>query len=140
MEQQLKLHVFNRNLHGSSIVKLAQNLGALELEKENFIQSIQSFLKPLNFDILQIMGRPKSDIKTVIASLLMLSFHGYSYKITQSDLRILVEKEIIRKVVPKSTLNDYANDLNVKNLLEKLITLSAMFFNENENTLLMDST
>ena len=140
MEQQLKLHVYEKSLYGSSVVKLNKNPRALEFEKEKFIQSLQSFLEPLDFEILQVRGRPKVDMKTVIASLLLMSFNGYSYQRTQTDLKELTEKEVIRKVIPKSTLNDYANDENVKNLLTKLIPLSAMFFNDNENTLLLDST
>jgi transposase len=140
MEQQLKLHQYNKALFGSSVVSLRRNSHTLESEKRKFIESLISFIEPLNFDILQITGRPKSDMRTILMSLLVMAFNSMSYRRTQSDLQDLFDKKLIRKIIPRSTLNDYANDLNTKLLLEKLITLSALFFNDNENTLILDST
>jgi len=140
MDQQLKLYQYEKSLFGTSVTKLRQNPKALENEKRKFIDSMLSFIKPLNFETLQMNGRPKADMKTIIISLLIMSFNGMSYRRTQSDLRDLVEKGLIARVIPRSTLNDYSNNENTKRLLEKLIQASALFFNDNENTLIMDST
>lgn len=140
MDNQQKLYEFDKSLFGTSVIKLNPNSKTLEVEKMKFIEAMISFIKPLNFDVLQVSGRPRTDIKDVIISLLMMSYNGMSYRRTQVDLNELKQKEVVERVIPKSTLNDYANNENVKSFLEKLIQASALFFNDNENTLIMDST
>jgi len=70
----------------------------------------------------------------------VMSYNGMSYRRTQSDLRKMYREELIRTIPPRSTLNDYANDENTLRLIEKLIQVSALFFNENEDTMILDST
>ena len=86
------------------------------------------------------MGRPKANFKDIIKALCMMSYNGMSYRRTQSDLRWMFENELITFIPPRSTLNDYSNDVNTLNLVERLIQVSALFFNENEDTLIIDST
>ncbi len=69
-----------------------------------------------------------------------MSYNGMSYRRTQSDLKWMFESELIKSIPPRSTLNDYSNDENTIKLIEKLIQVSALFFNDNEDTLIIDST
>jgi len=140
MDNQLKLAQYDKSLFGTSVVKLKANPLSLEQEKEKFISAVYDFVEPLNFEVLQFNGRPKSNFKSILKSLLIMSFNNMSYRRTQSDLRKMYEQELIRTVIPRSTLNDYANDENTKKILEKLIRASALFFNDDENTLIIDST
>ena len=70
----------------------------------------------------------------------MMSFNGRSYRRTQSDLKKMCEEGLLTYIPPRSTLNDYMNNKYIKNLVEKLIQFSALFFNENEDTAILDST
>jgi len=131
MELQAKL---NTELEQRQVVALQPNKITLENEKENFIQNLCDFIQPLNFEQIQIMGRPKTNFKDIIKALCMMSYNGMSYRRTQTDLKWMFENELIKSVAPRSTLNDYSNNKNTKNLIEKLIQVSALFFNENEDT------
>lgn len=99
-----------------------------------------NFIEPLNFEQLQIMGRPKANFKDIIKALCIMSFNGMSYRRSQSDLRKMYSENLIKSIPPRSTLNDYSNDENTKQIIEKLIQISALFFNDNENTMILDST
>ncbi len=123
-----------------SVIKLQRNLLTLEKEKERFIQNLCDFLDPLNFETMQIMGRPRADFKEIIKALLIMSYNGMSYRRAQSDLKWMHEQELVKSIPPRSTLNDYANDLSTKRLLEKLIQASSLFFIDEEDTIILDST
>lgn len=137
MEQQEKLF---EGQQFKPVIALQRNTLTLEKEKENFITNLCEFVEPLNFEQLQIMGRPKSNFKDIIKALCIMSFNGMSYRRTQSDLKWMFEQELIRSIPARSTLNDYSNDENTKALIEKLIQVSALFFQENEDTIIFDST
>jgi len=122
------------------VVALQKNKHTLEQEKEKFIQNVCNFVEPLNFEQLQITGRPRTDFKDIIKSLLVISYNSMSYRRSQSDLKKMYEEGRIRTIPPRSTLNDYSNDKDTRRLIEKLIQLSALFFNDNEDTLILDST
>lgn len=138
MEQQEKL--FEGIKQFKPIIALQKNTFTLEREKERFITNLCDFIEPLNFEQLQDMGRPKADFKDIIKELCMMSFNGMSYRRTQTDLQWMFEKELIKSIHPRSTLNDYSNDENTKAIIERLIQVSALFFNENEDTAILDST
>lgn len=138
MEQQQKLSE-STELE-KPIVALQKNLLTLEKEKESFIKNLCNFIEPLNFQQLQIMGRPKANFKDIIKSLCVMSYHGFSYRRTQSDLKKMFEDGLLKSIPPRSTLNDYANKENTKEIIEKLIQLSALFFVDNEDTIILDST
>lgn len=123
-----------------SIIALQKNSLTLEHEKEIFINNLCDFIEPLNFEQLQVLGRPKANFKDIIKALCMMSYNGMSYRRTQSDLRWMFEQELIKSIPPRSTLNDYSNDENTKRLIEKLIQVSSLFFQENEDTMILDST
>ena len=139
MEQQKTLLQEERKqIH--SVIRTEKNILTLEREKERFLMNICNFLNPLNFDTIQLMGRPRADFKDIIKSLLVMSYNGMSYRRTQSDLRWMYERELIKSIPPRSTLNDYVNDVNTKKLIEKLISLSSLFFVDEEDTVILDST
>lgn len=140
MDNQLRLSQFEKELYEKQVTKLTPNKYSLEKEKMSFINAMSYFLDPLSFDTLHVTGRPKTDFKDIVKSLLVMSFNGMSYRRTQSDLFYMYQKNIIAKITKRSTLNDYANDVDTKVLLERLIQVSATFFQENENTLILDST
>ncbi len=140
METQLKLWKYESELIGRDFAKLIPHPHSLEREKEMFISSLCSFVDSLNLDNIQLEGRPRSNMKDVLKSLLMMSFHGFSYRRTKSDLKKMHEENLLEKVLPKSTLNDYANKKDTLSLLSQLVQLSALFFIENEDTLILDST
>jgi len=106
MEQQEKLFEEQRN-NLKSVITLQPNKLTLEHEKEKFIQNICNFIEPLNFEALQVMGRPRAEFKDIVKGLLVMSYNGMSYRRTQSDLRWMHERELIRYIPPRSTLNDY---------------------------------
>ena len=137
MELQTKL---NSELEIKPVITLQRNILTLEKEKERFITNLCDFIEPLNFEQIQDMGRPKANFKDIIKSLCIMSFNGMSYRRTQSDLKWMFEQELIKSIPPRSTLNDYSNDINTKRIIERLIQISALFFNDNEDTLIMDST
>jgi len=138
MEQQERL--FHEERKFKPVIALQKNSLTLEHEKEIFINNLCDFIEPLNFEQLQVMGRPKANFKDVIKALCMMSYNGMSYRRTQSDLKKMYEEELIKSIPPRSTLNDYSNDENTKRLIEKLIQVSALFFNDNEDTMILDST
>ena len=138
MESQKTL--FQEEQLSKSVVRLQKNSLTLEYEKEKFIQNICNFVEPLNFEAMQVMGRPRADFRDVIKAILVMSYNGMSYRRTQSDLRWMYERELIKSIPPRSTLNDYVNDVNTKKLIEKLISLSSLFFVDEEDTVILDST
>ena len=149
MKQDIKLNkpnekqeqlFYNTGNNFKPIITLQKNKFSLEQEKEKFIQNLCGFIEPLNFEQLQIMGRPKANFKDIIKSLCMMSYNGMSYRRTQSDLKWMFEQELIKYIPPRSTLNDYSNNEYTKLMLEKLIQISSLFFRENEDTMMFDST
>ncbi|MBU2634636.1 MAG: transposase [Nanoarchaeota archaeon] len=137
MEAQTKL---NLRREQEQVIALQPNKLTLEHEKERFITNLCDFIEPLNFEQLQLMGRPKANFKDILKALCLMSYHGMSYRRTQTDLKWMLENELINYVPPRSTLNDYANKENTRQLIEKLIQVSALFFQENEDTTILDST
>ena len=122
------------------VIKLQKNPLSLEREKERFIQNMCNFLDPLNFESMQEMGRPRADFKDIAKAFLVMSYNSMSYRRTQSDLKKMHEEGLIKIIPSRSTLNEYANNLNSEKLIEKLIQASALFFADNEDTIILDST
>jgi len=138
-EQEVQTTLLQRREVRPSI-NLLKNPLSLEKEKEKFIQNLCNFLDPLNFDTFQLTGRPRTDFRDIVKSLLIMSYNGMSYRRTQSDLRWMHERELIKSIPPRSTLNDYANQKNTKEIIEKLIQISSLFFIDEEDTAILDST
>lgn len=139
MEQQERLFEKQEN-QLKPVITLQRNTLTLEKEKEKFIINLCDFIEPLNFEQLQFMGRPKANFKDIVKAMCVMSYNGMSYRRTQSDLKWMYEQELIRTIPPRSTLNDYSNNKNTELMVEKLIQISALFFRENEDTMILDST
>ena len=86
MEQQEKLSPDIRR-DFKPVVALQSSPNHLEQEKEKFINNLCDFIEPLNFDQLQVIGRPKANFKDIIKALCVMSYNGMSYRRTQSDLK-----------------------------------------------------
>ena len=139
MEAQEKLfHDVRSNF--KPVIALQKNQYSLEQEKEKFINNLCDFVEPLNFEQLQVMGRPKTNFKDILKAFLVMSYNGMSYRRAQSDLKKMYSEGLIQSIPPRSTMNDYSNNENTKFLIEKLIQVSALFFAENEDTIILDST
>ena len=139
MEAQERLfHDIKSNF--KPVVALQKNKLSLEQEKEKFINNLCDFIEPLNFEQVQIMGRPKVNFKDILKAFLVMSYNGMSYRRAQSDLNKMHAEGLIQSIPPRSTLNDYSNNESTKFMIEKLIQVSALFFAENEDTIILDST
>lgn len=122
------------------LIKLKKTKKHLEKEKKNYLETVYTIVKGIDFDKNQVNGRPRTEIKDVVKSLLIMSFNGMSYRRTESDLEMLKKQKYISKVPKKSTLNKYMNIKDMRKLLEKMIEFISLFFADNEDTLIMDST
>jgi len=140
MEIQRTLKQFERGYPQQSLIELEKNPLYLEQEKKQFILNLCSFIDRLNLNPIQIIGRPRADFRDIIKSLLIMSYNSMSYRRTYSDLQEMKNKGLLNKIPPRSTLNDYANKKEIIHLLSKLIQISALFFIDNENTLILDSS
>jgi hypothetical protein len=121
-------------------LKLVQKPNSLEYEKERFLQNLSYLVDNFPIDIKQWFGRPKSDIRDILKSLLIMSFNSMSFRRAQSDIRKLYDDGLISTIIPKSTLNDYARKTEIRDLLVKFIQDIAKFFRDTEDTLIIDST
>ena len=82
----------------------------LEKEKTNFLKAMCNFLENIEFSDEQINGRPKTNQRELLKHLLVMSYNAMSYRRAISDLKILYEQGYIKRVISRSTLNDYANN------------------------------
>ncbi|MEK6839961.1 MAG: hypothetical protein AABX72_03395, partial [Nanoarchaeota archaeon] len=142
MDAQTKLQEYAREFTPKVLLKLLKpnNDLALEEEKKNFLSTMCMFTNRFSFESSQTEGRPHLPYQDVIKQLLLMSFHGFSYRRAKTDLEELHKSNLISRVLPRSTLCDYANREEIKHVLEQLIQTSALFFKEYEDTLIMDST
>jgi hypothetical protein len=112
----------------------------LELEKEGLLKSMSEIIDMLELEEPYLVGRPKFQISDIIKSLIIMSYHSWSYRRCMHDVKMLYAQGKIKKVPSKSTLNRYANSPEVLDLLINLIPLTALYFKNSEDCLLMDST
>ena len=143
MEKQDKLVSYDKNLefdNFKSLIKLKPNPKSLENEKRKFKDFMANFIDKIDFENNQCNGRPRFYLKDIIKSLLIMSYNGMSYRRAESDLISLKEQGIIKHIPKRSTLCKYMLLDKTKKILEKLITLSSLFFIEHENVLICDST
>lgn len=122
------------------IIKHADGKRPLEEEKGVFLKTACNFLENIRFSDEQVNGRPKADPREILKHLMVMSYNAMSYRRAISDLKLLHDQGFIQKIISRSTLNDYANKDNTITLLERLIQVSATFFKESEDTLIVDST
>lgn len=112
----------------------------LEKEKTCFLRAMCNFLDGISFEEETINGRPKADMREILKHLLVMSYNAMSYRRALGDLDILYRQGFLTRLISRSTLNDYANNKSTIKLLERLIQLSATYFKESEDTLIVDST
>jgi hypothetical protein len=116
----------------------------LEAEKENLLIYSAKFID--NIDELmqlkevQLEGRPRAPIQDILKGLLIMSWHGFSYRRAQSDLKALHERGYLKFVPSKSTLNKYMQDKKIEQIVEGLIPITARVFAGVCSTLILDST
>lgn len=112
----------------------------LEMEINNFPIIMNDLINLLDIKEKNSMGRPSYPLKDIIKCLLIKTLRNLSYRRSESDIEELYKKGIISSIPRRGVLNKYMMDHNLKRLLQKLISLSAEFFIDCEDTLLMDST
>lgn len=112
----------------------------LENEKQNLIEVMNYFIDSVDFEEKYEFGRPKTSISDIVKSLLMMSYHGFSYRRAESDLREMRNKGIIKFLPKRATLNKYMQDREFLERIEGLIQLSALMFVDYEDTLIIDSS
>ncbi len=122
------------------LVSPIPNPNHLEQEKRKFFQFAMGFTELINIQNNQCSGRPRFDLQDIIKSLLVMSYNGMSYRRAQSDLIDMQEKGFIKKTPSRSVLSKYMLESELRKLIEKLIEISASFFLEDEDTLILDST
>ena len=114
---------------------------SLENEKKNFIKLLCSFIDSINFEREDYsIGRPRQDYGDLIKSLLIMSYHVWSYRRASSDITKMYEEELILSIPKRSTLCKYMNDEDFKKILEMLVELSAKPFLDIETCVILDST
>lgn len=120
---------------------LKQDAYSLENEKQKFIEIGINIIDSLSFlDEEQVNGRPRTCYSDILKSLLMMAFHGLSYRRSKTDIINLYSNHFTDTIPKRSTLNKYMNEEKTKKILEQLIQQTALFFLEHENTLIIDST
>lgn len=119
---------------------MEQQIETLETEKEDFLVALCNFVDSLNIEYQSVNGNSPTQPREIIKQLLIMGYNGMSYRRAISDLKVLKERDYFSKILPRSTLNDYANKDETIKILERLIQLSALFFKDSEDTLIVDST
>jgi hypothetical protein len=69
-----------------------------------------------------------------------MAYNGMSYRRAKSYFLELYDKSLISKIPGRSTLNDYLNSRALRTVIDNLIQISASFFVEHDDTLILDST
>ena len=139
-EIQDKLENFDKPSIALQIPLQKSNTFYLENEKQKFIDFGINLIDSLKLDEEQVMGRPRCPYKDIIKSLLVMAFHGMSYRRAKSDIISLYETHLIDTIPKKSTLHKYMNLKETKKIVESLIQHTSLFFREHEDTLIVDST
>jgi len=112
----------------------------LEEEKENLYFVMHQFLDKVALHDDYYQGRPKVPLKDVIGALIVMSYHGWSYRRAYSDIKILYQNEILSTFPKRSTLNRHMLDEGLQEKIKELIRLSALSFAGINDCVLIDST
>ncbi len=121
-------------------LQLKQKSNYLEKEKENFMAVMNEFIDGINLEEEQIFGRPKIDYKTILKSLLIVSYHNFSYRRACTDIENLGRQGFITQVPKRSTVAKYMLDSEITKILQKLISHSARSFADVDHTIIFDSS
>ena len=113
---------------------------SLENEKHKFMEFGINLLDSISLDEKQFIGRPRMPYSAILKSLLVMAYHRLSYRRARTDIDSIYSSHHIGFIPKRSTLNKYMNDERTKKILEELVQQTALFFRENEDTLIIDST
>ncbi len=112
----------------------------LESEKNDFLAVLNEFFDSLEEKRTNLIGRPQIYFKDMLKSLLIMAYHGFSYRRCRSDLEIARQFGIINAIPKRSTLCKYMNQEETKKQVIELIQQSALLFIPSESHLILDST
>jgi hypothetical protein len=112
----------------------------LDTEKEDFIKVMCALIDNVDLEEPQLFGRPRADVRDILKSLLIMSYHCFSYRRAKSDINELKEKGLILNTFSISTLNNYMLDPKFQATLKTLIELCALSFVDVEDCVILDST
>ncbi|MBS3091499.1 transposase [Candidatus Pacearchaeota archaeon] len=112
----------------------------LELEKKNFLIVLTDFFERTDEKKVSGNGRPPIYFKDMLKSLLIMAYHGMSYRRCRSDLELAKEMGILYAAPKRSTLCKYMNEKSIKEQLVDLIQQSAIYFISSESSMIVDST
>jgi len=136
-EKQLELRRFTRKMYPQKKIEATRHL---ETERENFPHIMCDLIDMIDIKNNQTMGRPSHYIKDVIKCLLTKTYNNLSYRRSKADIELLYSRRIINSIPSRSVLNRCMMDVELKKILQDLITLSSKLFIDEEDTLLVDST
>ncbi|MFH1311090.1 MAG: transposase [Nanoarchaeota archaeon] len=112
----------------------------LEDEKKDFIKIMSFFVDNIDIQEDQLLGRPRANLRDILKSLLIMSYHCWSYRRSMSDIEKLKEEGLILSKPAVSTLNKYMQNQQFQDLLKTLIELCALSFVDVEDCVILDST
>src|SRR3989338_1412060 len=112
----------------------------LQSEKKDMLSMMHFFLENFNFEEQSPNGRPSFPLKGIMKCLLVMSYHGWSLRRSQSDIEQIHKDGIISCIPKPSTLNKYMLDSKTEELLERLIILSALPLAAMSDTFIADLT
>lgn len=114
--------------------------GYLETEKEDLLKIAVSFVNNIIFEKNDYVGRPRADYRDIIISLLIMSYHSFSYRRANTDIRELYSGGLISAIPSRQVLNKYMLSDEFRELLQSLITFTAMPLIDLQDTIIIDST
>ncbi len=130
----------DRGLTFTMVEQLKQKPNSLEYEKEDFVKNMVLLVDSMDFEDKQKMGRPRADPADIMKSLLIMAYHGFSYRRAESDIRKLHEESLIKCIPKRSTLNRYMISKDTGKVIQGLIQFSSLAFINDEDTIILDST
>ncbi len=113
----------------------------LENEKKNFLRVMSDFVESVSLKEEQSFGRPRLHKSDLIKSLLVMSYHSWSYRRANSDLERLKEDDLIDSLPSRAVLNRQMNDPEFNKTLRHLVQLASFsFINIESGIIIIDST
>ena len=124
-------------------IKMQINKYHLENEKKNFLIILNQFIDGIQLEKMiepNFEGRPRACLSDVVKSLLIMSYHCWSYRRSNSDVEDLFSSGSLTSLPRRATLNKYMSKPEIKKVLQELIELSSLVFIDSEDCLILDST
>lgn len=113
----------------------------LEIEKETFIQAMNSIIDSLDVEEEIKEGRPPLPKKDILKSLLIMSYHSFSYRRSLTDIRELHKKGLILNMPNRASMNRLMNNSKLVQDLQNLIQITSTYILDwLDSTIIFDST